>query len=115
VQLLNQAVLERRFARTPTWLWRSEQRTLDALKAAGREPSEWTPADGFPLRFRVGPNSVGWDEAQIDAYIAACPRGPRPTPVLAEEGKKGQQKRWAKVRAEQKAKARKKRRAGNGR
>lgn len=29
----------------------------------------WTKEDGFPTAFRLGRNSVGFDEAEIDAWL----------------------------------------------
>ena len=39
-----------------TWLWRR------------------TRAGDFPRAVRLGPNSVAWDEAEIDAWLASRPR-----------------------------------------
>lgn len=49
----------------------------------------------FPARVRLGPNSVGWIEDEIEAWMAALPRGPKPSPVLADLARKGQRKRRA--------------------
>lgn len=38
----------------------------------------------FPKRVQTGPNSVGWFEHEVDAWLDALPRGPlppRPGPV----------------------------------
>lgn len=29
----------------------------------------------FPRRIRLGANSIGWDEGEIDAWLASRPRG----------------------------------------
>jgi predicted DNA-binding transcriptional regulator AlpA len=40
------------------------QSTLWRLEAAGK----------FPARIQVGPNSVGWDEEEVDAWLKSRPR-----------------------------------------
>ena len=38
----------------------------------------------FPRQIQLGPNSVGWDEAEIDAWLADRPRGPLAEPRAGE-------------------------------
>jgi prophage regulatory protein len=58
-----------------TWLWREEK--------AGR----------FPARVQLGAQAVGWYEDEIAKWLASRPRGPRPSPVLAEQAREAQRKR----------------------
>lgn len=40
-------------------------------------------AGKFPRRIRLGPNSVGWDEAEVLAWLEALPRGPGAAKAIA--------------------------------
>ena len=46
----------------------------------------WMERKGFPLPHRLGCNTLAWDEAEVDAWIDAQPRGfgIRPEKALAK-------------------------------
>lgn len=35
----------------------------------------WERNGGFPSRIRLGPASVGWDAAEVEAWLRSRPRG----------------------------------------
>jgi len=37
----------------------------------------WAKSSEFPRAYRLGPNTVAWDEAEVHAWIAARARGPQ--------------------------------------
>lgn len=60
---------------------------LERVPFSDRHILNLEKAGAFPKRRVLGPRSVAWDEAEVNAWIASRKQGPAPTPCnRAQEG-----------------------------
>ena len=51
--------------------------------------SNWVRKRGFPSGQLTGPNSRTWGQAEVEAWIARRPTGPKPIPPLKDGKRRG--------------------------